>query len=39
MGFRRFHLRGLKKVSTEITALAIAHNLRKIQLAEARKAA
>ncbi|HEU5146307.1 MAG TPA: IS1182 family transposase [Chryseosolibacter sp.] len=32
MAFRRFHLRGLKKVKTEVTVLAMAHNLRKIQL-------
>ena len=39
MGFRRFHLRGLKKVKTEITVIAMAHNLRKIQLSQARQAA
>jgi Transposase and inactivated derivatives len=39
MGFRRFHLRGLKKVKTEITVLAMAHNLRKIQLSQAKQAA
>lgn len=39
MGFRRFHLRGLKKVRTEITVLAMAHNLRKIQLTRAKQAA
>jgi hypothetical protein len=39
MGFRRFHLRGLKKVSTEITLVAIAHNLRKMHLKQHKKAA
>lgn len=39
MGFRRFHLRGLKKVKTEITVLAMAHNLRKIQLSSVKSAA
>jgi len=39
MTFRRFHLRGLKKVKTEITVLAMAHNLRKIQLLVAKQAA
>ena len=29
--FRRVHLRGLEKVKTEFTVVAIAHNLRKIQ--------
>lgn len=32
MGFRRFHLRGLQKVKTEITVVAMAHNLRKMHL-------
>lgn len=32
MRFRRFHLRGMKKVKTEITIISIAHNLRKLQL-------
>jgi hypothetical protein len=32
MGFRRFHLRGLKKVTTEFTLIAMAHNLRKLHL-------
>lgn len=32
MGFRRFHLRGLKKVTTEFTLVAMAHNLRKLHL-------
>ena len=35
MGFRRFHLRGIKKVETEFTLVAIAHNLRKLQLKSA----
>ena len=39
MGFRRFHLRGLKKVKTEITLVAMAHNLRKIYLKGLGKAA
>jgi len=39
MGFRRFHLRGMKKVKTEITLIAMAHNLRKIHLKEVKKAA
>ena len=39
MGFRRFHLRGLKKVKTEATVVAMAHNLRKIHLALAKQAA
>ncbi|HMI79888.1 MAG TPA: IS1182 family transposase [Ferruginibacter sp.] len=30
MEFRRFHLRGLKKVKTDMTLIAMAHNLRKI---------
>jgi len=32
MGFGRFHLRGLKKVTTEFTLVAMAHNLRKKHL-------
>jgi hypothetical protein len=32
MEFRRFHLRGMKKVKTEITIVAMAHNLRKVHL-------
>ncbi len=32
MGFRRFHLRGLRKIKTEFTLVAMAHNLRKISL-------
>lgn len=39
MGFRRFHLRGLKKVKTEATVIAIAHNLRKIHLIKLKAAA
>jgi hypothetical protein len=35
MGFRRFHLRGLKKVETEFNLVAMAHNLRKLQLKSA----
>lgn len=30
MGFRRFHLRGLKKVKTEWGLVCIAHNMRKL---------
>lgn len=30
MGFRRFHLRGLKKVRTEWGLVCIAHNMRKL---------
>jgi transposase len=32
MGFRRFHLRGKKKVKIEVGLISIAHNLRKIQI-------
>lgn len=32
MGFRRFHLRGLKKVTCEITLVAMAHNFRKMAI-------
>jgi len=39
MGFRRFHLRGIKKVKTEITIVAMAHNIRKIYLNRQQKAA
>lgn len=39
MGFRRFHLRGLKKVKAEITLVAMAHNLRKVYLKGLQKAA
>lgn len=38
MAFRRFHLRGLKKVKAEVTVLAMAHNLRKIHLSLAKQA-
>ena len=39
MGFRRFHVRGLPKVKTEITLIAMAHNLRKVQLHNLKEAA
>jgi transposase len=39
MGFRRFHLRGLKKVKTEITLVVMAHNLRKAYLKGLKKVA
>jgi transposase len=39
MNFRRFHLRGFKKVKTEVTVVAMAHNLRKIHLAMTKQAA
>jgi transposase len=39
MGFRRFHLRGLKKVKAEIVIVAMAHNIRKIYLNRQQKAA
>lgn len=39
MGFRRFHLRGLKKVTTEFTLVAMAHNLRKLHLKRQQSAA
>ena len=39
MGFRRFHVRGLNKVKTEISLIAMAHNLRKIHLQVLKKAA
>lgn len=38
MGFRRFHLRGLKKVETEITIVALAHNFRKMSLHDTQRA-
>jgi transposase len=38
MNFRRFHLRGLQKVKTEFTLVAMAHNLRKVHLQRAQKA-
>jgi hypothetical protein len=30
LGFRRFHLRGMKKVNTEWGLVCIAHNMRKM---------
>jgi transposase len=39
MGFRRTHLRGKEKVFTEIVIVAIAHNLRKINIKREQKAA
>ena len=39
MGFRRFHLRGIKKVETEFAIIAIAHNLRKLQIKIEKRAA
>jgi transposase len=39
MGFRRFHLRGIKKVETEFSLVAMAHNLRKLQIKQEKKAA
>jgi hypothetical protein len=39
MGFRRFDLRGVKKVKTEVTLVAMAHNLKKGYLQELKKAA
>lgn len=39
MGFRRFHLRGIRKVKTEITLVAMAHNLKKVYLKGLKKAA
>jgi hypothetical protein len=39
MGFRRFHLRGIQKVKTEWSIVAMAHNLRKIYLLNCRKVA
>lgn len=39
MLFRRVHLRGLKKVQTECTIIAMAHNLRKMQIATCQKVA
>jgi len=35
MGFRRFHLRGLKKIKIEVALVAMAHNLRKLHLQQA----
>jgi transposase len=39
MGFRRFHLRGIKKVQTEFNFIAMAHNFRKLQIQQLQKAA
>lgn len=39
MGFRRFHVRGLSKVKTEISLVAMAHNLRKVYLKAMKTAA
>lgn len=36
--FRRVHLRGLQKVKTEFTIIAMAHNLRKMHIAVLKKA-
>jgi transposase len=37
--FRRFHLRGIKKVKAEMGLISLAHNLRKIHLQQLQKAA
>lgn len=37
MLFRRVHLRGMQKVKTEYTIIAIAHNLRKMLIANCKK--
>ncbi|MGY5848717.1 transposase, partial [Salegentibacter sp. HM20] len=34
MGFKRFMLRGMDKVTTEIGLIAMAHNLKKFTLAQ-----
>ena len=39
MAFRRFHLRGIKKVETEFSLIAMAHNLRKLQIKQQKRAA
>src|SRR6185312_10686219 len=39
MGFRRFHLRGIKKVKTEFALIAMSHNLRKLHLKQQNKRA
>jgi len=39
MGFRRFHLRGKRKVKAEIGLVSMAHNLRKIQVQMLQRAA
>jgi hypothetical protein len=36
--FRRFHLRGIEKVTIEITIVAIVHNLRKMGIIQQGKA-
>jgi hypothetical protein len=36
--FRRVHLRGLEKVKTEFTVIAMAHNLRKMHIDRLKKA-
>lgn len=38
MGFRRFHLRGIKKVKTEFTLVAMAHNIRKLSIQRQKEA-
>lgn len=38
MGFRRFHLRGLKKVTAEFTLVAMAHNVKKLHLKQQKAA-
>ena len=37
MLFRRVHLRGLQKVETECIIISIAHNLRKMNRANAKE--
>ena len=39
MGIRRCHLRGLEKVKTDFSLIAMAHNLRKIHIIKQKKAA
>ena len=39
MGFRRFHLRGKKKVKTEVGLVSMAHNLRKMQIQRLKQVA
>jgi len=39
MGFKRFHLRGVNKVKTEFNLVAMAHNLRKMQIKMKNQAA
>jgi len=39
MKFRRFNLRGLKKVKAEITIISMAHNLRKVHLKRTKQGA